>query len=66
MYITFQKLIQRPLFSRMHVRLKIPKVSDKFKVLIVRNVKNIDNGYVTFTYTLIPLALMEWTEQRNN
>lgn len=65
MYITFQKVIQRPLFSRMDVRLKIPKVSDKFKVLIVRNIKNTDNGYVTFTYTLIPLALMEWTEQRN-
>lgn len=65
MYITFQKLIQRPLFSRLDVRLQIPEVSDKFKVLIVRNVKNIDNGYVTFTYTLTPLALMEWTEQCN-
>lgn len=37
MYRIFQKLIQIPLFSRREVRLKISKVSNRLKTLIVRN-----------------------------
>lgn len=54
MYRIFQKLIQIPLFSRTEVRLKISKVSDRFKTLIVRNRKDIGNVQTAFTYALIP------------
>ena len=59
MYHIFQKLIQSPLFSWREVRLKISKVSYRFKTLIVRNRKDTGNACTAFTCDLIPSSPAE-------
>lgn len=58
MYRIFWKLIQIPLFSKREVRLKVSKVSNRFKTLI-RKGKNTDSGQTVFTYALIPTSPRE-------
>lgn len=58
MYRIFRKLIQIPLFSKREVRLKISKVSNRFKTLI-RKRKDTDSGQKAFIYALIPTSPTE-------
>lgn len=62
MYRIFRELIQIPLFSKREVRLKISKVSNRFKTLI-RKRKDTDSGQTAFTYALIPTSPTEGPNQ---